>query len=124
MHLPPMFHELGLSGDQREKIFVIMERRRPEFDAVMSEMAPRMRAIGDSIDEELRQILTEAQQKKLAELKERPPPIGFGPPPCRPGEPCPPPGRRIILSPGHPGPRGMGPPPFPPPCPPPPPPPP
>lgn len=80
MHLPPMFHELGLNEDQREKIFVVMERRRPEFEAVMSEMAPRMRAIGDSMDADLRPILTEAQQKKLAELRERPPPFGFGPP--------------------------------------------
>jgi Spy/CpxP family protein refolding chaperone len=110
MPLPPFFEELDLTEDQRARIVAVLEGRRGEMDAVMSEVSPRMRAIGDSIDAEIRSILTPAQREKFDQSRREP---RFGRPHrriiCPPGASCPPPphgpgvGFGIMLSAPRPG---------------------
>jgi Spy/CpxP family protein refolding chaperone len=97
---PPMgapfpAEELGLSSDQRDKTRQIMERHRPELEAVLRESFPKVRAIHEQIEREIREVLTPDQRTKLDQLKaRRPPPSGppgFGPPPGGPLHGGPPP---------------------------------
>ncbi len=109
MSAPLPLHELGLSDEQREKTFRIFEQHRPELEAVLRDTFPKVRAINEQIEKEVREVLTPEQRKLLDELKARRPyPLpgprppwsapgasGFrGPPPPRSMEmpPAPPPG--------------------------------
>src|SRR3990172_7446770 len=101
---PPMplpWRELGLAPAQEEKARVIVDRYRPQLEAVVKETFPRIRALSDRMESDLREILSPEQRARLDELKARRPPPG--PPP--PGAPPPPP--------GGPAPPGFGPPPPP-----------
>jgi Spy/CpxP family protein refolding chaperone len=75
--LPRQFEELGLSADQEARARAIFERARPELDAVLQESYPRVRAINDRMEAELRAILTPEQRQRLDAMKARRPP---GPP--------------------------------------------
>ena len=66
-----MLEELGLSAAQREQAHAIRERHRAELDAVMKDTFPKMSAVHERMDEELRPLLTPEQQKKLDELRAR-----------------------------------------------------
>lgn len=105
--LPPPFEELDLTATQRDRILEILERRRPEMDAIMAEVLPRMRAVATSVDAEVRGALTPEQREKLDQIRAQriilpaprlcppgasscPPPILLGPPGS--GPPLPPPG--------------------------------
>jgi Spy/CpxP family protein refolding chaperone len=71
---PPMlvpFEEVGLTPDQRQKTNAIMEQHRPEFEATFRETFPKMRAINDQIEREVREVLTQEQRTKLDEIKAR-----------------------------------------------------
>ena len=59
--LPPMFQQLELTQEQQDRIAVIMENGRPRADAVLNEMLPRLRAITDSLHQEVRAVLTPQQ---------------------------------------------------------------
>jgi hypothetical protein len=99
--LPPFVAELGLSPDQLARARAIAERHRAEIEAVVQETFPRVRAIQDQVDQEIRAILTPEQARRFDELRSRrpwrrgPPP---GSPPGPPGDfpppPPPPPGVR------------------------------
>ncbi len=80
--LPPMFRELNLTDEQRQRIREIMEQARPRTDAVLNEMLPELRAVTDSIQGEIRAVLTPEQAAKLDSLLPR---GRFGPRPGRPG---------------------------------------
>jgi len=67
-HLPPMFHHLDLTPAQRERIVEIMEGGRPRTEAILSEMLPRLRAVTDSIHEEIRGVLTPDQVERWDSL--------------------------------------------------------
>jgi Spy/CpxP family protein refolding chaperone len=88
---------LGLSPEQEAQAHAIMERYRPELDAVMREGFPKVRAIQERMQRDLDGILT-PEQRKLAAALEQERRSRFGPPGA-------PPGHR----------PGMGPPPAPPP---------
>ncbi|MCA9596003.1 MAG: periplasmic heavy metal sensor [Myxococcales bacterium] len=97
---PPMFgplplEQLDLSSEQQTKIRAIVEKHRPELEKILKESFPKVRAVNDEVEKELRTVLTAEQQKKLDELKRhRPPPPPGGPPPGGfgpPGGPPPPP---------------------------------
>jgi len=104
--LPPHFAALGLSPEQERQAAAILERHRPEMDALIRESYPRMQAIVERTHDELRQILTPAQRARFEEIeKRRPPREGH---PGGPGGPGLPP-------PGGPPPPGAPPPPPPPP---------
>jgi len=106
---------LGLTSDQEAKAREITERYRPELEAVWREGFPKVRAINEKMEKELREVLTPEQQKILDEMKAHRPPL---PPrgPMPPGGPLgpggPPPGEPGMAPPG--GPPGGGPPPWPP----------
>lgn len=66
---PRLFDKLGLSAEQNEKIHAILESRRGRFEAVMSEVRPRMQALREETDAEIRAVLTPEQAAKLDTLK-------------------------------------------------------
>ena len=77
--------ELGLSPEQRRQAHEILERHRPELDAVLRSTFPRVREINDRIERELIAILTPEQRQRLEQIKAtRPPPPPFPPPPGPP----------------------------------------
>jgi len=109
---PPMglpLGELGLSPEQEAKARAIGERHRAELEAILRDTYPKVRAINEKLDAEVREILTPAQRRRLDEIEARRRPPRPGPrPPGREGPPGPGGGR----PPGHrPPPPGEGPPP-------------
>jgi Spy/CpxP family protein refolding chaperone len=94
MHLP--LRELDLTPEQEARAREITDRHRDELESILRGTYPKVRAVNDAIEAELRTVLTPEQQKKLDDLKSRrPPPRGPGgpgggrppPPPPPPGEP-------------------------------------
>ena len=94
---------LQLTPVQEAKTKEITDRYRPQLEAIVRENFPRLQAINEQMEKELREILTPKQRQKLDEMKAHRPPM---PPPE--GMPMPPPGRH-----GERPPEG-GPPPWPP----------
>jgi len=94
---PPPFHHdpfrhLDLTPDQRARAEKILEKHRPALDAIVEETRPRVRAIQETIEKELAEVLTPEQVRRLEELRARMPPPpgpGFGPPAGPPGRPPP-----------------------------------
>jgi len=60
--------KLGLTPDQRNRAGAIMERRAPRTEAMMLEVGERLQLIADSVDSELRAILTAEQRARLDSL--------------------------------------------------------
>lgn len=85
--LPGWLKGLDLSEEQKEKARAIFEKHRPELQAVFEESFPKARAVHERIEQELGEVLTEAQRAKLEELKKQRPHRGpGGPPPGAPGD--------------------------------------
>ncbi len=76
---------LDLTEAQRTEAHVILERHRPKLDAIFDTTAPRVRAITDEIDKEVRKILTAEQQSRFDRIlaERHGGPAGF--PPLPPG---------------------------------------
>src|SRR5512133_3749830 len=71
---PPMrFRALGLSAEQERQVDAIMRKHHPEVEAVLREGFPRLRAIHDRIDAEIRPLLTEEQRLKFDSMKSESP---------------------------------------------------
>jgi Spy/CpxP family protein refolding chaperone len=103
---------LNLTPAQETKAREITERYRPELEAVLRENFPKVKAINDKMERELREILTPEQRKVLDEMKAHRPPL---PPGGMPGGMMPPGGPPPGPPLGEPGsPPGGGPPPWPP----------
>ena len=66
--MPEVLGRLGLTPEQRREGDSLLGRSRPRAQAAMAEMVPRLGAIADSLDAELRQILTPAQRARLDSL--------------------------------------------------------
>ena len=83
---------LELTAAQEVKAHEITERYRPQLEQVLHETFPKVQAINDQMERELRAILTPEQAKRLDEMKAlRPPmPPGFMHPPAFPPLPPPP----------------------------------
>jgi Spy/CpxP family protein refolding chaperone len=64
-----VFDRLGLTAEQRRQADSIVERSAPRAEAIMIETAERLRSVADSVDSELREILTPEQRARLDELK-------------------------------------------------------
>jgi Spy/CpxP family protein refolding chaperone len=60
--VPPGFRALNLTDEQRAQMAEVFEAWRPRTDSVMLEVMPRLRAIRDSVQAELRTILAPDQQ--------------------------------------------------------------
>ena len=60
---------LELSAEQRRQADAIVARSAPRSEAVMLELGTRLRAVADSVDAELRAILSAEQRLRLDSLK-------------------------------------------------------
>ncbi len=69
--LPRPFARLGLTEEQRTEISEIFESGRPRAESVMQELMPHLRAINDSIQAQIREVLTPEQAAILDEEFER-----------------------------------------------------
>ena len=69
----PILDRLNLSAAQRAQAESIFTKRSPQSEALMLEMAGRLRGVSDSIDAELRKILTAEQRARLDSLRTREP---------------------------------------------------
>ena len=67
--LQDMLDSLSLSSDQRRQVEAVLEKGRPQSEALMREMTPRLRSISDSADAEIRRILTPAQRERLDSMR-------------------------------------------------------
>lgn len=77
----PGLEELDLDSAQRARARIVLDKYRPELEAVLAEVEPRLKPIRDKVETELkRDVLTEAQAKHLDELKARRRPLGAGGP--------------------------------------------
>jgi hypothetical protein len=64
-----VFDRLQLSPEQRRHADSIVARSTPRSQAIMIEVAERLRAVADSVDAELRAILTPEQRVRLDSLR-------------------------------------------------------
>ncbi len=69
--LPRPFGRLGLTEEQQTEIFEIFEIFGPRADSILHELMPRLRAISDSIHDQVDEILTPEQREMLDEAFER-----------------------------------------------------
>jgi Spy/CpxP family protein refolding chaperone len=60
---------LRLTPAQRAQADAIVQRSTPRAEAIMIEVAERLRAVADSLDDELRAILTPDQRARLDSLR-------------------------------------------------------
>lgn len=120
-HMPPGLHRppppflpgppgaLKLTPEQEAKAHEITERYRPQLEAILRANFPKVQALNEQMEKELRQILTPEQAKILDEMKAHRPPMSPG------GPGGPPPGNQEFMPPPGGGPpAGGGPPPWPP----------
>jgi len=67
--------ELDLSGDQRERVRIIVERHRPERERqtrrMFDECGQPLLRVKDAMDAEIRATLTPDQQRRFDEMRER-----------------------------------------------------
>jgi hypothetical protein len=63
---------LSLTPAQRVQAEAIVARTAPRAQAVMTELAERLRVVADSVDAELRAILTPEQRLRLDALRREP----------------------------------------------------
>jgi Spy/CpxP family protein refolding chaperone len=63
--LPWFFEKLDLSEDQQTRIRAIFETHRPVIDSLMGETMPRIRALRDSAETQIKEILTPEQREKF-----------------------------------------------------------
>jgi Spy/CpxP family protein refolding chaperone len=63
------FEPLGLTPAQREQVQVILERRRTQMDAFWQEARPRLRAVVDSTETEIRALLSPEQQAAFDRMR-------------------------------------------------------
>jgi Spy/CpxP family protein refolding chaperone len=80
---PWPLHQLDLSEEQRTRVHEIMERHRPELDAILRESFPQVRTIHEQIDREIREVLSDEQRTELEALEARWPFPPRGPMPPR-----------------------------------------
>ena len=71
---------LDLTPEQEKIARALMEKRRPEMEAVLRETFPRFEAIRRQYEADLRPFLTDAQARKLDLHRPEPPPGDARPP--------------------------------------------
>ncbi len=69
---PGMYRRLGLTPEQRKAVEAILQKYRPELDAILRETAPRVREVNERILDEIRLLLDENQRQRLERLRNRP----------------------------------------------------
>lgn len=79
---PQLVDELSLTPEQDRQVREIYARHNPRLEAILHENFPRIRAVQEEVERELRAILTPEQQRRLDEAKARRrpgPPMTQGP---------------------------------------------
>jgi Spy/CpxP family protein refolding chaperone len=66
--MPGMFRELNLTAEQHRRVMTILRDSRPNTDSLLNAMLPRLRAVTDSVREEIRAVLTPEQAAVLDSL--------------------------------------------------------
>lgn len=61
--------ELDLGPDQRARIEQILAASQPRTDRALEEALPRVQAVVDSVDSEIREVLTDDQEIRLEEIR-------------------------------------------------------
>ena len=82
-----MTHELDLDATQRDQLRAIADAHRGELDAIMRDTQPKLHAVLDAIENDMKPHLRPDQAEKLEAWRKRrpPPPVpGMGPPPGPP----------------------------------------
>jgi hypothetical protein len=71
LHHPgaPPLAELGLNAEQESKAKAIMDAHRAELEAILHDTFPKVRAVHERIDNELRAILTVDQRQRFDRWK-------------------------------------------------------
>lgn len=69
---------LSLSPDQQKRIEQIVSGYRPQFEAIVRESFPRVRAVQERMNAEIRAVLTPEQRKQFDEDQRGLPGLGFG----------------------------------------------
>lgn len=67
----PGLAELDLTQDQEREARAVFAKHQRELDAVLRDVYPRVRSIGEEIEADLRPILTEAQRRKMDDAKRK-----------------------------------------------------
>ncbi|MBU1070166.1 hypothetical protein KKD52_05835 [Myxococcota bacterium] len=72
-HGPPpngqLIDQLNLTPEQDRQVRAIYERYNPELEKILEENFPRIRAVQEKVEKEIRALLTEAQQQRLDAAK-------------------------------------------------------
>ena len=68
-HGPLLGEELGLEPDQRERVNQIMEEQHQKAEQLMADMEPRMKALVDSTNAAIEEVLTPEQRERFRELQ-------------------------------------------------------
>lgn len=71
-NMAAVLDELRLSPAQRETADSILEHSAPRTEGIMLELAGRLSGVADSVDAQLRAILTPQQQTRLEEFRRKP----------------------------------------------------
>ena len=66
---PDVAAKLRLSPAQREQVDSVFARYQPATDSVLASLAPRLRAVSDSMHREIETLLTAEQRAQLRELR-------------------------------------------------------
>ena len=106
---------LNLTPAQEVKAHEITERYRPQLEAILRANFPKVQALNEQMEKELRALMTPEQIKILDEMKAHRPPMPLGGP-MQPGEGPPSGAPGFMPSPGGgppPWPPGLAPPPPP-----------
>ena len=88
---PPWLEDLKLTDEQQPAAQKIFDKYHAAMEQMVKESFPRVQAINETMENELRSVLTPEQLARLGEIKKHRPPMGgphHGPPPGPPpGEP-------------------------------------
>jgi hypothetical protein len=71
-NMAAVLDKLNLSPAQRQSADSILEHSAPRTEGIMLELAGRLNGVADSVDAQLRAILTPQQQTRLEELRRKP----------------------------------------------------
>lgn len=67
--MPGALRGLGLSADQERAIQSVFDRHQPRSDSLLRTLMPAVRAITDTLDAEVRAILTPSQRAQLDRMR-------------------------------------------------------
>ena len=69
MGVPVMYEALGLSDGQRDQIRGIMDANRPRTDSLLRSTWPALRAVLDTVQHQVEQVLTPDQRAQLSAMR-------------------------------------------------------